>query len=966
MKLTMQVLLGGRALPFPSEITKQSLASSLAICLLIAISGESYAGGVEFNRQIRPILAEYCFQCHGPDASKRQGDLRLDVERNAKVHAIVGTVESELFQRIASEDDDARMPPAETGKRLSQKQITLIRQWLEEGAHYEGHWAFKPITKPKVPQQTFTEESHLNNRDKYSTDIDRFIAKARDSRGLVMTPPVSRHQLIRRVSLDLTGLPPTWEEVEAFVNDNSSDAYPGLLERLLDSPAYGQRWGRHWLDIARYADTHGGSAIGFTSFPFSYTYRDYVINAFNRDLPYDRFVTEQIAADQLGLNKNDPSHAALGFLTVGMQYRNHHDVIDDQIDVVSRGLMGLTVACARCHDHKFDAIPTTDYYSLYATLANSSAPDSLPVIGELPDTSPTVEYQRNLQDLEVQYDDMARDQSDVMRNRLRIQVGLYLRELAKGTPEQDLSTNFLSYRTDDVRPLVLNRWRSYLASLREDDPVFGPWLSLSKIATENFGQLAADWIQLHEKENNETVKPPELHRLAAKPPRWNPRVLESISKKQPQSMADVADAYGGLFAEVQQEWIQALRQSSLEAVSQESVVPDEDTKHLAINSPVYRQLRRHLYGEDTPTNPPDELAVKILNRTISDALGGKRGAIHEHHLSAPGSPPRAMVLQESTQPKDFFVLLRGNPLARGEPVQPRFLSALSLPSDQQADPPYRDGKRRLGLAQSIVARNNPLTRRVIVNWVWQHHFGEGLVRTADDFGTRGRPPTHPELLDYLAETFYEEGWSLKALHKRIMLSEVYQQGAVEDEKSRSIDAENDFLWRMPRRRMELESMRDAMLAVSGELNMDLGGRPFDMNANPAIPRRSVYGFINRDIVSNLASTFDGANPNACTVKRPDTTVPQQMLFALNSEFIQDRALKLASLLPSAVGETDTQRVEWLYRRLFSRNPEPEEVDMAIQFVRSNSILAASKAPTSNAWQRLAHALLASNEFIFVD
>ncbi len=929
-------------------------------------ASESFAGGVEFNRQIRPILAEYCFQCHGPDASKRQGELRLDVERNAKEHAIVGTVESELFRRIASEDDDARMPPADTGKRLSKKEITLIRQWLEEGAHYEGHWAFEPITKPKVPHRPSTEDSHLTHGDIYSTDIDGFIAKALESRGLSMTRAINRNQLIRRASLDLTGLTPTWEEVEAFVNNNSPNAYSQLLDRLLDSPAYGQRWGRHWLDIARYADTHGGSAIGFTSFPFSYTYRDYVINAFNNDLPYDRFVTEQIAADQLGLHKNDPSLAALGFLTVGMQYRNHHDVIDDQIDVVSRGLMGLTVACARCHDHKFDAISTKDYYSLYATLANSRAPETLPVIGDHPDNSPTVEYQRNLEDLQVQYDDMARDQSEVMRNRLRIQVGLYLRELAKGTPEQDLSTNFLSYRTDDVRPLVLNRWRSYLASLREDDPVFGPWLSLSKMSTENFGRLAADWIQLRKNENKETLKPVELHRLAAKPPKWNPRVLESISKKQPKSMVDVADAYGGLFADVQQEWLQALRQSSLEAVSQESVVPDEDTKHLAINSPVYRQLRRHLYGEDTPTNPSDELAVRILNRTISDALGGKRGAIHEHHLSALGSPPRAMVLHESTQPKDFFVFLRGNPLARGEPVQPKFLSAMPLSGDQGTDQPYRDGKCRLGLAQSIVAKNNPLTRRVIVNWVWQHHFGEGLVRTADDFGTRGRPPTHPELLDYLAETLYEDGWSLKALHKRIMLSDVYQQGCVEDEKSRSIDAENDFLWRMPRRRMDLESMRDAMLAVSSELNTDMGGRPFDMNANPAIPRRSVYGFINRDIVSTLASTFDGANPNACTVKRPDTTVPQQMLFALNSEFIQDRALKLASLALSTAGETDTKRVEWLYRRLFSRNPEPEEVTIAIHFVQSTNMLGASEAPTSKAWQRLAHALLASNEFIFVD
>lgn len=946
------------------------LMAGVFVGLQFAQIGECLAEDLQFNKQIRPILSEYCFQCHGPDANKRQGDLRLDLEQNAREHAIKRASESELFLRITSDDEKERMPPPETGKRLSAKEIDLIRQWLEQGAPYQGHWAFEPITKPKNQATSSSGTTHESNSKVPPSEIDWFIAQALDACGLSMAKPVSRQQLIRRASLDLTGLPPAWSEVDEFVNDKSAEAYAKLLDRLLDSPAYGQRWGRHWLDIARYADTHGGSAIGFTAFPFSYTYRDYVIRAFNEDMPYDRFVIEQIAADQLGLRENDPSLAALGFLTVGMQYRNHNDVIDDQIDVVTRGLMGLTVSCARCHDHKFDAISTKDYYSLYATLASSSVPENLPVVGEILDSTWTIEYQRELQDLKIQHEDMVRDQSEVMRNRLRMQVGLYLRELAKGTPEQDLSTSFLSYRTDDIRPLVLNRWRSYLAAKREDDPVFGAWLSLSKMVGENFGLLATEWIEARVKTNQETVKPIELHRLRSKPPKWNPRVLEAISKKQPQTMTDVADTYGELFAEVFQEWMQALQQSALEAVSQESVVPDEDPKHLLINSPVNRQLRHHLFGDDSPTNLPNDVSARLLNRTLSDAVGGRRGEIHELHLSAPGSPPRAMVLRESSQPNEYFVFLRGNPLTRGERVQSNFLSALSKSMANSIEPtieqPYLDGMRRMGLAQSTVARNNPLTRRVIVNWVWQHHFGEGLVRTADDFGTRGRPPTHPELLDFLAETLYEDAWSLKKLHRRIMLSEVYQQGSMEDERSRSIDAENDCLWRMPRRRMDLESMRDAMLVVSGELDAAFGGRPFDMNANPAIPRRSVYGFINRDIVSNLSSTFDGANPNACTIKRPDTTVPQQTLFALNSEFIQDRAIKLASLSQSAVGDNDTLRVEWLYRRLFSRNPEPEEVEIAIQFVRSSVARVNSEKSSSNGWQRLAHALLASNEFIFVD
>ena len=258
---------------------------------------------------------------------------------------------------------------------------------------------------------------------------------------------------------------------------------------MLESPRYGERWGRHWLDIARYADTHGGAAIGFTQFPFSYTYRDYVINAFNSDTPYDRFVTEQIAADQLGLEANDPKLAALGFLTVGMQYRNRHDTIDDQIDVITRGLQGLTVACARCHDHKFDAIPTKDYYALYATLASSESPEMLPIVGEQTG-KPFEDYQRALDAAQLECDDFARDQTEVMRGRLRMQVGMYLRELAKGTPEQDTSTAFLSYRTDDIRPLVLERWRAFLAKISDDDPVFGPWRQLSRVDAADFAAQA--------------------------------------------------------------------------------------------------------------------------------------------------------------------------------------------------------------------------------------------------------------------------------------------------------------------------------------------------------------------------------------------------------------------------------------------------------------------------------------------
>jgi len=812
----------------------------------------------------------------------------------------------------------------------------------------EKHWSFEPITKPKLPAQPTSAP----------TEIDRFMISALQARALSLSASIPRWQWIRRATFDLIGLPPTWDEVRAFAEDPSTDAREKVIDRLLNSPRYGERWGRHWLDLARYADTHGGSAIGFTKFPFSYSYRDYVIRALNTDVPYDRFVTEQLAADQLGLAERDPALAGLGFLTVGLQYRNRHDVIDDQIDVISRGLMGLTVACARCHDHKFDSISTEDYYGLYATLASSRAPDELPVIEPPKDDEPRREYLRELARRQASHGDMAAEQNEVMRGRLRMQVGMYLREIAKGVPEQDTSTAFLSYRTDDFRPIVLNRWRDYLQKMPESDPVFGPWVRLARLGSSDFSAAATNLIRTLETENGDPTKFKDLHKLATAAPRWNPRVLEAITKKLPQSMTDVADAYGELFASVHQGWLKSLQNASAEAAPGAEIVPDEDRKQLEINSAVNRQLRRHLYAANTPTTLPDELAAHLLNRTVHDNLSGRRGAIHDLHVNSPGSPARAMVLKEEPSPEPFHVLKRGNPLMRGVVAPPRFLSVLASANAE----PFPDGKRRLGLARSVVSPDNPLTRRVLVNWVWQHHFGQGLVKTPDDWGTRGGRPTHPELLDYLASVFAEDGWSLKKLHRRIMLSATYAQAAIENARARAADPDNELLWRMPRRRLDLESMLDSMLAVSGELDLTMGGRPFDRQAQPGVLRRSVYAFVNRDIVSSLSSTFDGANPSACTAKRPDTSVPQQTLFALNSEFIQERAAALAALTARAAGDDDAERIRELYRRVFSREPQPDEQERLLKFQRS---AAASSSPES-AWRQVAHLLLAANEFAFVD
>jgi hypothetical protein len=324
-----------------------------------------------------------------------------------------------------------------------------------------------------------------------------------------------------------------------------------------------------------------------------------------------------------------------------------------------------------------------------------------------------------------------------------------------------------------------------------------------------------------------------------------------------------------------------------------------------------------------------------------------------------------MVLKENSKPQEQNIYLRGNPLSRGSVVEPGFLTALRRNNHSQT---FEDGKRRLGLARAVISDDNPLTSRVIVNWVWQQHFGVGLVRTPDDFGTRGQPPTHPELLDFLANEFRKNGWSLRWLHQQILATKVYRQACIEDPHSRQLDPENRLLWRMPRRRLDFEAMRDAMLWISGELDLAQGGRPVDFEANPTATRRSIYGFVNRDIVSPLMSTFDVANPNACTAKRPETTVPQQTLFALNSEFIQDRAAKIASATKKDATQSKTDRISELFQRILGRRPNADEEQLALKFIdESSQASIEGQAPDSEkGWTQLAHALLASNEFTFID
>ncbi len=755
-----------------------------------------------FEKHVRPVLAENCFTCHGPKQQK--SGLRLDsreaVLKGTDLGPVVlpGDVEKSPLVRAIRYDGDVKMPPK---KKLPPEAIEALTKWVRLGApwptakdeagtrkdepgqppdkshpssfhlHPSKHWAFQPV-------------KHQRPRT-----IDSFIRAKLQEKGLVPAPPADRRTLIRRATFDLLGLPPTPDEVEAFIHDPSPDAFAGLVDRLLASPHYGERWGRHWLDVARYADERGYVGVDVDRvYPFAYAYRDWVIRAFNEDLPYDQFLIQQLAADQLiregeapaepGSAGASPSQsdrgslAAMGFLTVGRRFiNNQHDIIDDRIDVVTRGLMGLTVTCARCHDHKYDPIPTADYYSLYGVFASSEEPQDLPLL-----------------------------------------------DPAVTGPQRQA-------------------FEKELAKLVEDKAKF-------------------------ERDNE--------------------------------------------------------------------------------------QMRRERPREFKEKIKPYDNKIKRL------------------HANHPGAPPRGMVLVDRPQPVTSHVLLRGNPGNVGPEVPRQFLEVLAG-KDRK---PFTMGSGRLELAHAIANRDNPLTARVLVNRVWLHHFGQGLVRTPSDFGLRSDPPSHPELLDFLAAHFMENGWSIKNLHRLIMLSSTYQQGsdATPGDAAAAVDAENTLLWKMNRQRLEFEALRDSLLFVSGQLDRTVGGRSGDLTRPPYDNRRTVYGFIDRQNLPAMFRTFDFANPDTHSPQRHTTTVPQQALFMMNSPFVAEQARRLVQR-PEVAGQKETEgRVQQLHRLVYQRPASPEEVALARRFLASLEKEPAGNKPATllSPWEKYAQVLLQANEFAFVD
>ena len=860
-----------------------------------------------FEKRVRPVLANNCYGCHSSQAPQPLSGLRLDsrealLKGGDRGPAIVpgDPSSSRLIQAVRHQT--LTMPP---DGELAETEIADLERWVEMGAPWpemaggttpaaaekslsrgDEHWAFQPYTAAAPPD--------VNDDDWPVTSIDRFVLSGMRAAGVSPSERALRRTLLRRLSYDLTGLPPSLEEIQAFSEENSSAAYERAVDRLLRSPHFGERWARHWLDVARYAE----AGYSHVRFAFAYTYRDWVIRAFNEDMPYDLFVIRQLAADHLPGGENRHL-AALGFLTLGVNpFRrvNLPDKIDDRIDVVTRGLLGLSVSCARCHDHKFDPIPTQDYYSLYGVFANSEEPfEATPIAVSAGSTGQDAlnrfyeqrlqKWQDTLLDFKLEriaeHLEDAREAENLQRYLLAAWQGRELTSPQLENLSKERNLNFY----------LLERWRTYLLrATEEEDTTFALWTRLASAADGDLPRVLEELLASGSQNERGSL--------------GNPLVVAAFRARPPSSIEEIASRYA-------------------------EVLTGADARE-PHGDPDREALRLVLRGERAAPSIPMEDFWKVQtegdSNTVNSLTGSYQSVVADYAYRV--APPHAMSLRDADTMTPSYIFRRGNQNDLGAEVPRRFLEVLSGPERR----PFRQGSGRLELARAIASERNPLVARVIVNRVWHHLFGRGLVQTPSDFGTRGAAPTHPELLDFLAATFVEEGWSIKKLIRRIVFSNVYQQSSAGRAEAHSIDPRNDLLWRANRRRLDFEAVRDSMLATAGRLDPRVGGRSFLLGAIPSVPRRTLYSFIERERSLPGYRNFDLADPEQHTPRRHLTTVPQQALFMMNSSFVAEQARHVVGRLETKTDESPEQRVQAVYGHLFGRRATPREVKLGLSFI----------------------------------
>lgn len=889
-------------------IAKLRLTRGTALVLLLsslgalALPSESDLGRDYFERHIRPIFIAKCLECHS-GANPKSGlslEYRKDWAKGGKRGRAIRPGQPDrslLISVVRGEHPDLKMPFERSP--LTPGEIASLVEWVRLGAYdprkrsqrfkspslsaqkISEHWAFQPVRRPSLPRNRFYEWER--------TPVDSFVLRRLEEKGMTPSPEATARISLRRLYHDLIGLPPTMEELGRYMGGRSSDRWEQLVDRLLEDPRYGERWGRHWLDVARYADTTGYRAVGKQrKFPYSHTYRDYVLRAFNRDLPFDRFVREQLAADLLP-GENRSRLAAMGFLTVGKTFLDDQPlVIDDRIDVVTRGLMGLTVQCARCHDHKSDPIPTADYYSLYGVFASSHSPMELPLIG-LP-TVPELhaDYLSEKELREQAYATRFTAEVEKAHHRIREATGNYLLGMHEIKPGLAGRQRKRFLRERQLDPVIFEQLESYLAlPSNRQHPIFQLWTKFLE---------GTDWSEL----KRSYLESPYQGRPA------NAFLAELFQGGSVASPRELADRYSRLFATC------------------DTASPQPD--------PAHEFIRQFIRAADSPLTTPKSAHWDLV-QLVREPLNALKARIMELDAEHPGAPARAMVLVDKDQLHEPVIFKRGNPSLRGDRVPRQFL-AVASPAGRQ---PFIHGSGRLEMADAIVDPRNPLTARVFVNRVWMHHFGTPLVDSPSDFGVRSEKPTHPKLLDWMAAEFIDSGWSVKHLHRLILCSATYREASLDRPEALSLDPENRLYWKMNRRRLELEPMRDAMLYVGQQLDLRQGGLATDLFKESFNHRRTVYGFIDRANLPSFLRSFDLASPDVSTGMRIETSVPQQALFLMNSPFVKTLARKIARSLDLQGIDSEESRIRYLYRNFFQREATAREVSEGLAFVQASLI-----------------------------
>ena len=1059
-----------------------------------------------FEKRIRPLLVERCFACHGEDQA--EGELRLDsradiLEGGSRGAAIVpGEPDKSLLIRAVNHADTLAMPPKE---KLSQRDINDLIAWVKNGAVWPNSdkpktATKKPVVKADAKPMQFTDEqktfwafqrmSHplppSVKLDRWvQSPIDRFILAELEGRGLKPAELADKRTLIRRATFDLHGVPPTPDEVAEFLADHKSDAFARVIDRLLASPRYGERWGRHWLDVARYGDSNGLDENLAQANAFRY--RDWVLAAFNRDLPFDEFVREQIAGDLLPPDgdPNDPIVAArqsdrltaTGFLVISAKMlaeddplKMQMDIVDEQVDTIGKAFMGLTLGCARCHDHKFDPLPMADYYSLAGIFKSTKAMENYSVVArwqERPLASPLVTQQLAEQKQRIaakkgEINLLVAKANEQLLNEARPRVADYVRaatrEIYLGLTERSFGVEF-DRRTEKSAPLPEG-----IQVVEAENYQRGSAIKLSTGYGDGIGVILSNGNGEWTAEYDVTVPAAGLYqietRYAAAGSRPTQLSLNAAVIKQ-----DALKEVTGSWNPDTQSWhiegtyefkagVNVLRLYRREplphidklliarrdsvATIRESNNSSQPTSNVPLRPafvsqwnqfllrtandsdtllPEWRILLRKLreLSPDAAREPARQLFV-LAERTGQQFVEAQDGPLHQLLLNmAEGFPfalpknaeeyftaetktvlqtrrdeikpletalpklPEAMAVSEGTV-EDLPIHLRGNHTTLGKERLPRRFPRI-VAGDQQT-PIAADRSGRLEFARWLSEPEHPLTARVAVNRIWQGHFGEGLVRSPDNFGLLGDKPTHPALLDWLSQRFIAAGWSMKSLHREVMLSSTYQMQTTFNEAAFLADPDNRWWWRRNRRRLEVEAIRDSLLAVSGRLDNVMGGSLLPSpnrayvtgtaNNYPKIydtNRRSVYLPVIRSALYELYQVFDFAEPSVLNGKRDTTTLATQALFMLNSQLVAEQAGDMALRLLAAEGD-DAARVRRVFQTTLQREPTSSEVARALEFVqRFDAATETGGTPAERqlaAWKGFCRAQLASSEFLFVE